>query len=152
MNLKDFNSVEKLVPIQYINREGIETKAVASISVVRGGDTVITIPGGKHSVAFMEMILLQVLTGFTVNQQVPQSGIPGHDVEVTMGPSDEMSVAELCGNHKPVQHRDGMEPWCPFCSMNKDHNEPRRIQFSNRPLQFKESLRVYEETDTVEGP
>lgn len=153
MNIKDFHSVEKLVPIQYTNREGIETQAVASISVVRGKETVITIPGAKHSLAFMEMILWQVLTGFTVNQQDAQSGLPGHDVEVTMNPSEEeIPVAELCGNHKPVQHRDGLEPWCPLCSRNSNYNEPRRTLFGNRPTQFKESLRVYEETDTVEGP
>lgn len=152
MNIKDFNSVEMLVPIHYRNKDGIQTQAVASVSVVRGRETVITIPGDKHSTAFMEMILLQVLTGFTVNQQDAQSGIPGHNVEVTMYPPEEIPVAELCGNHKPVQHRDGMEPWCPLCSLNKDYNEPRRIQFGNRPPQIGESLRRYEDGERLEGP
>lgn len=148
MNIKDFNSVEMLVPIQYMNKDGIQTQAVASVSVVRGRETVITIPGDKHSTAFMEMILLQVLTGFTVNQQEPQSGIPGHNVEVTM---DTDSPHMVCSTHVPVQHRDGKEPWCVFCKLNKDFNPPRKIAFGNRPPQIGESLRRYEEGEGREG-
>ena len=149
MNIKDFNSVEMLVPIQYMNKDGIQTQAVASVSVVRGRETVITIPGDKHSTAFMEMILLQVLTGFTVNQQEPQSGIPGHNVEVTAC-CDE-SPRMVCSKHQPIQHRDAKEPWCDDCMLNKDFNPPRQIAFGNRPSQFRESQKVFEEGEGREG-
>ena len=26
--------------------------------------------------------------------------------------------------HKPAQHRDGKEPWCKTCGLNKDYEEP----------------------------
>lgn len=29
-----------------------------------------------------------------------------------------------CSNHKPVQHRDGKEPWCKKCGLTEDYRRP----------------------------
>jgi hypothetical protein len=31
---------------------------------------------------------------------------------------------EATHDHKPVQHRDGKEPWCKVCGLNRNHEEP----------------------------
>lgn len=31
---------------------------------------------------------------------------------------------EATHDHKPVQHRDGREPWCKVCGLNRNHEEP----------------------------
>ena len=34
-------------------------------------------------------------------------------------------MATACPNHKPVQHRDGKEPWCRECGLTKDYRIPK---------------------------
>lgn len=31
---------------------------------------------------------------------------------------------EVTHDHRPVQHRDGKEPWCKVCGLNRNHEEP----------------------------
>lgn len=33
--------------------------------------------------------------------------------------------------HKPVQHRDGKEPWCKTCGLNNDGQEPSKRRTTN---------------------
>lgn len=33
----------------------------------------------------------------------------------------------FCDTHKPVQYRDGMEPWCPKCGMNARGATPKSL-------------------------
>lgn len=159
MNLKDYKSVEVTLPVRYPG-EHAESSATAAVKVDRDNQIVITIPGAKHANAFMELILTQSALGFSMNYQLPQPGIPGHDVEVTMEPSSVEAIPheDLCMNHIPLQHRDGKEPWCRRCGLNKDYDEPRQIQFGHRPPQIGESFRRYQEglnvveEERVEGP
>ena len=137
MSIKDFNTIEMFIPIKYNNRDNIETMATATIHVTRGSDTIITIPGNKHTEAFMEMILLQVMTGFTLNQKEPSAEFTESD-------------SVVCMNHIPIQHRDLKEPWCRRCGLNPQYLKPRVISFGKGPLKSRESQKVFEET-TLEG-
>lgn len=43
--------------------------------------------------------------------------------------SEKTQVEEdvVCVVHRPVQHRDGREPWCPVCGFNADGKVPKTI-------------------------
>lgn len=39
----------------------------------------------------------------------------------------DMPEAEVrCSDHKPVQHRDGMKPWCHQCGLTAEFHQPLR--------------------------
>ena len=37
-----------------------------------------------------------------------------------------------CDDHRPVQHRDGKEPWCESCRLTKDFRHPRSLFGPNK--------------------
>lgn len=148
MNLKDFRSVSVVLPMHFQGEHGPSMVPVL-VEVDRDGQAVITVRGQKYANSFIEMILSQQLTGFTMNQQPAQKGIPGDNVEVEMDPPSDGP----CPEHKPVQHRDGMEPWCALCSLNRFYDPPRAILFGGRPPQMQESLQRFEDRESYnEGP
>lgn len=126
MNLKDFQSVSAVFPLHYQGENG-PTMVPVLVEATRDGQTVITIHGKKHANSFMELILTQQLTGFGMILQPAQKWFPDDNVEVTVDPSSyDPPNPDLCINHIPLQHRDGKEPWCRRCGLNKHFNEPRK--------------------------
>lgn len=45
---------------------------------------------------------------------------------VTESPRPQADAAPACSDHKPVQHRDGKEPWCDRCGLTSDGRTPAR--------------------------
>lgn len=82
----------------------------------------------QHEIA--DVVLSAAVVAWNNNTTVEEC------IEVKTAADKGRGIGPTCPEHRPVQHRDGKEPWCGLCGLNSNMKRPH----SNMPT--REAARV----------